>query len=151
MHTLISGVTNNDCTISFPKANDSGTTQKMNIITKWPEIFLDASTVFWTPQNKYTDCDMNPEAIAYAESLEKFQIMQKKIPTLVHTVHLPIPVQTNSSNIETHGRSFPRVKYPSGFANPKTVKHNLIIIRLTGVKYDLNATSTTIDDNYSSD
>ena len=77
VHTFISGVTNNDCTIYFPNPNDSGTTQKMHISTKWPERFLDARTVFWTPHNKYTDYDMHPEAIAYAESVENFQIMQK--------------------------------------------------------------------------
>ena len=77
--------------------------------------------------------------------------MKIEIPTLVHTVHLPIPVQTNSNTIETHGMSFPRAKDRNGFTNPKTVKHNLIIIRLTGVKSYFNATATTIDDNYSSD
>ena len=94
---------------------------------------------------------MHPEAISHAESVEKLQIMQKEILTLIHTVHLPIPVQTKSTTIETHGRSFPRVKDQNGFTNPKTAKHNLIIIRLTGVKSDFNATATTIDDNYSSD
>ena len=55
VHTLISGVNNNDCTISFHNPKDSGTMQKIYISTKCPERFSDASTVFWTPQNKYTD------------------------------------------------------------------------------------------------
>ena len=55
VHTFVSDVTNNDCAISFPNANDSGTTQKMHISTKWSERFLDTSTVFWTPGNKHTD------------------------------------------------------------------------------------------------
>ena len=70
----------------FYNANDSGNTQKMYISTKWPERFLNASTVFWTPQNKYTDYDMHPEVIAYAESVENFQMMKKELPTLAHSV-----------------------------------------------------------------
>ena len=56
------------------------------------------------------DYYLNPEDIAYGQSIERFQNQYNYIMDLVYMVSLPIPVQTKMNIVTAHGCSFARVK-----------------------------------------
>ena len=149
VHTLIRVIDYNHCDVSFyPNAN-CGTAQQVILSITWAQRFLDAQTVFWTPTKIGSGYEYQPEALAYKESMKKFQRKITMTPQQVCTINLPIPVQTNVDTMVVHGRSFSRFK--KRFTGDMPIKQNLLLIRMRGIRDDYHTTSTTVIDNYESD